>query len=450
MDIDLPKWNKIAEVQWKEKPLLFFERENSVLMLLAEKRQDRTIGFACSACKPFVVNGDSSKLDLVNFSNEVTLVKKLNAGQHASFLLTFTNPTYVQFSKNSLMQAADMHLKQLSEASYDVKNAYDVALKEPSPEENPLLVDSSFIFSFLSLLRSSAKRLTSSNSIGLDLRGEKVLCSVPSLSLGVVAGGTREQRLHCLHLLSEEALLQNACVLIFDSRNAFLGLSKASNFDLSEFTAFSLQGLPAGFPLREITPGKNAFVSLSSFSPSSLLAPFGLHDLEISKYLALFLEKNSFENTELTQFTGLKVQRIGKLLLLLFQGIFSDNVSPEFSHSFGKVLRVDLSKCSQEAAAFFAMGLLQQLEKTSKEKQVFLLFEQDASQVKTLVEMAVDKFLGSNVSILCHCEDENDVPFVKSADFFVEVIDKDVALTVAGKPPQRVKLRPAYSACSER
>ncbi len=451
MNIDIPEWNKLAEIEWSGQPLVLFEKDNAVLMLLAEKRQDRTIGFACAACKPFLVKGDAAQLDLMRFSTEVTLVKKLNAATPECFLLAFTKPTYVQVSKPAFSQTAELHLQQLQELNYPLKSSSSagVSLVEAEHGDNPLLGDPALLFSFLSMLRSAAKPQGTQSVLGLNLQGEKVACSVPSLSLGLVVGGVREKRLHALHLLAEEVLQQNATVIVFDTSNRFVGLSRPGNAELAEYTAFSLPGLAAGFPVQEVTPGKNGFVPLSSFSPSTLLVPFGIGDSEFAPLVESALSKNEwqFQQEGVNQFTSLAVNRMLKVMLQCFQGFFSQKGNFEASHSLGKAIHVNLSQCTDEAKAFFSLGVLKQLEKT--EQPVFLVFEQDANTIKPLIEAAVNKFLGSNVSIICHCEDENEVPFMKSADFFLEVLDKDVALTLAGKPPQRVKLRPTYSACSE-
>ncbi len=450
MDFDLPNWKKLGDVQWGSHPLLIFEKDNFLLLLLAEKRGDRTIGFACSACKTYKIQGDSSNLDLVHFPTELTVIKKLNASYPSSYLLAYTRPSYASFSESAVLTCAESHFKQLQELHCDVKSACKVNLIEPSKEENELLTSPDLLFSLLSSLRSAAKPQSARSAVGIDLKGDEVMCSVPSLSLGLVAGGSKEQRLHVLHLLSEEVLQQNAVVIIFDTCNKFAGLAHPNALDLKKFTAFSLPGLPAGFPTREITPGKNAFVSLSSFSPSSILAPFGLQENELTKHLSKSLENSmeEIQDSELKQFTQLKLNRIMRLISFSLQGIFAlGKPVLDVSYSLGKVLHVNLTNCSPEARAFFCMGLLKELEKVNN--PVFLLFEQDASEITSLLKLSIDKFLGSNVSILCHCEDENDVPFVKSADFFVEIIDQDVAITREGKPPVRVKLRPTYSACTE-
>ncbi|MDP3742240.1 MAG: hypothetical protein Q8R15_02920 [Candidatus Micrarchaeota archaeon] len=454
MDIDIPEWSKLAEIEWSGQPLVLLQRDDTVLMLLAEKRLDRTIGFACAACKPFVVKGDAAKLDLVKFSNEVTLVKKLNASTPESFLLAFTKPSYVQFSQNAISQAANLHVKQLQELNYEVKNMASVTLGEVENGSNPLLGDPALLFSFLSMLRSAVKAPGLQSVVGLNLAGEKVSCSIPSVSLGLTVGGTKPQRMHVLHLLCEEVMQQNGTVVVFDTNNSFAGLSRPSGAELTEFTAFSMPGLAAGFPVHEVIPGKNAFVKLSEFTPAALTAPFGLTGSDIAPYVEKAFQSGSMEllneanaTNGLNQFTALRVNRVVKVMQQCFQGVFASNSNVEFSHSLGKMLHINLSKCSEEAKAFFSLGLLKQLEKS--EGSIFIVFEQDAKEIKTLVEFSVNKFLGSNVSILCHSEDENDVPFVNSADFFVEILDKDVAITLAGKSPQRVKLRPTYSACSE-
>ncbi len=453
MDIDIPSWKKLADVQWGDHPLLLFEKDDSLLMLLAEKRSDRTIGFACAACKPFIVKGDASTLESIHFPTELTIVKKLNAGEAQSFLLAFTKPTYAQATDAGVVSAAEQHLKTLAILAADVKRLSTiVTLADPLPGENPLLSDASMLFSFLSFLRTAAKPQSAFKSIvGLDLKGDAVLCSVPSLSLGLVVSGSRQQRLHVLHLLAEEALQQNTDVLIFDTGSRFAGLSKANSVDESEYLSFSLPASAAGFSMKRIVPGVNAFVSLSSFAPSSLLAPFGLTtETDIGKPLEAWLANGATGSVDAdaSQFTRLKANRVAKLLSLSFQGVFSHTRSIlEGGHSLGKVMHVDLSCCSPEAASFFCLGLLKELEK--HDKPVFLVFEQDAVQVKSLVELAVNKFSGSNVSLLFHSEDEADLPALKSADFFVEVLGHDVAITQGGKPPQRVKLRPTYSACSE-
>ncbi|MFH1247010.1 MAG: hypothetical protein V1644_01390 [Candidatus Micrarchaeota archaeon] len=461
MDFDLPEWNSLAQIEWAGQPLLLFEKNNEVLMLLAEKRQDKTIGFACSACKPFIVKGDSANLDLVHFSTEVTLIKKINASNPESFLLAFTKPTYVQFSKNAILQTADLHSKQLNELNYEVKNLSNVTIAETDKENNPLLGDPSLLFSFLSMLRSAAKPQALQSVVGLNLSGEKVTCQIPSVSLGLTVGATRKQRLHVLHLLIEEVLQQNVTVVIFDNDNSFAGLSRARDektggADVNDFKRFSLPGLAAGFPFHELAPGKNAFVPLSTFSASTLLTPFGLNDSEVGKYIENNLAEvnvpanvNADVNNSsgLNQFTALRVNRTLKVMSKCFQGIFSNGGNVQVSNSFGKVLHINLSQCTDEAKVFFSLGLFKQLEKA--ESPVFLVFEEDADKIKPLLEAAVNQFLGSNVSILCHAEHENDVPFVKNSDFFVEVLENDVVITQAGKPPQRVKLRPTYSACSE-
>ncbi len=456
MDISIPEWKKVADVKWGEHPLALFEKDNTFLMLLAEKRDDRTLGFACSSCKPFLVTGDYSKLDLVHFPSEVTILRNLNASSKTkqNHLLVFTKPTYVPFSTAAISAAAEQHTADLNSLDYFVKNlGKDVTLTSVVGDANPFALDSSLLFSFLSFIRTASKPAASPSLIGLDLKGEKVLCPISSTSLGLVVGGTKQQRLHALHVFAEDAMQQNANVIIFDTTNSFTGLSRPSSTELNEYVSFSMPGLAAGFPMRELIPGQNAFVSHSSFSTKAMLAPFGLVDTELEKYLEKGMQNApstlpDFSEIDTNQFTKLRLTRVAKLIQTSFQSVFG-NSTPiiDQGHSLGKVLHINLSKCSPESSIFFCLGLVKQLEQN--EKPLFIIFEQDAAEIKPLAELYVNKFIGSNTSVLCHSEHEDSVPFVKSADLFVEIISNDVAITQGGKPPQRVKLRPTYSACTE-
>ncbi|MFH0713680.1 MAG: hypothetical protein V1722_03965 [Candidatus Micrarchaeota archaeon] len=450
MEIDLPKWKKLVEMQYDAHLLQIFEKNNALLMVVPEQRSDRTIGFACTACKPFIAKGDVSSLSATRFPSELTVVKKFNAGVEQSFVLAFTKPSYARNLKASLAAVARLHEKALIDVQENVKSACkNIELTDAvnANGENAVLADSSLLFSFLSHLRSAAKQQQSQSIIGLDLKGDAVTCSVPSLSLGLVVGGQTRDRLHVLHLLMEEALLQNTNVIVFDTCDKFVGLSQPSSIDINDFISFSLPGLAVGFPVQEISPGQNTFIPLSSFNTGALLTPFNLHENEITP----FLEKAISEKTvpDAPQYTQLRVQRMAQTVKQAFQGIFTETVHElPFNNGIGKVFHVNLSKCSKEARLFFAIGLVKELQKV--EKPTFLVFEQEACELKTMLELTVDAFAGSNVSILCHCEHENEVPLLKSADFFAEVvIGSEVAITQGGKPPQRVKLRPTYSACSE-
>ncbi len=450
--LELPQWKKLVDVQNGDHPFMLFEKENTVLMLLAEKRLDKTIGYTCSACKPILLEGDAAKIESLDIPEELPVVKKSAGTGSKAFLITSTNSSYVQPSQKSVIIASRQHEKHLASIHQEVTQlATDVTLVEPPTGQNPLLTDTSLLFSYLHSLKTTQKHNLhpAQSLIGKDRNGDAVYCAVPSLKKGVVVGGTRQQRLHVLHLLTEELLQQNTNVAILDSTNSFLGLSKPNNLEVADYAAFSLPGLSTGFSMRELTPGKNAFVSPIHFSADFFVSAFGLKDSELEAYFAKAIEAGGIDKVneaKANQFTQLQLARIAKLIHLSLQGIFSHTSSGESSSQLGKAIHVNLSKCTEEAAAFFTIGFLEQIDKT---KPLLLVFEQDDKKVRPLLELAASKFTGSNISILCHAEHEKDVPFYKTADFQIEMLANDAVITQKGNAPQRVKIRPTYSACSE-
>ncbi len=113
----------------------------------------------------------------------------------------------------------------------------------------------------------------------------------------------------------------------------------------------------------------------------------------------------------------------------------------------GKVFHVDLSTSPPETQSLFVLGVLREL--AGNKSKLLVAFEQDASEISSVIELAASTFVGTEISLAAHCEHEEDCKQLATADLMVELIGEHAVVTQAGSPPKRIELRPAYSQCSE-
>ncbi|MFQ5406334.1 MAG: hypothetical protein ACE5DI_04210 [Candidatus Micrarchaeia archaeon] len=483
MNLDLPfgPWSKYVSGQWDKFPLTIYRNPDKVLLLvLFEKQGDEVKGLMVMMRRALVVEGDLSKF-IVSQKREMTLVEKFSKDFVSRFLLVGSSPAYINYSQDSLVRAVRVQFKELdalTRIAKEVVSSYDVKardLKDASEEEAQLLLGDPFtLLSFGSVAQGTDKRgIPSASSrarkvqLGIDRLKQSVDSRLESMGSALVVGETVQKRLHVLHVLAENALLNNVPCMIFDSRGAFSGLA-LPNKDASKFEMFKMAAIPLGFPFKAYELDKGLFVDISLISSDLFLQTFSLDQSEIASLIKkaydetkdkmtslgdLVIEINDMrEDKNFSRYQINKAVRVVEVIQKSYPSLFAKNLSTDltmpFQSNVGKTIYVNMYNQPQHIQHLIIQSLLQPLT-VSKTPQLslFLVFETDAAGLPRDVLDTLHKLSTSGFGFALQTSSEDDVKI--DAALKIELVGEEAVSSERGEKQKRFVLRPAYSHCSE-
>ncbi len=479
MEMDLPfgPWEKIFSAQWKNYPLQILENpDHLLLVLLFEKKDNEVSGILVLQRKPFLIDGDLSKVMLAQ-KRDLTFIEKRSAASTQSYVLIDATPGFVAYQQEALeaeiakqyaeLESVGKLLKKSLEGTGHVK--VTDAKKADTTQMQPLLGDPA---SLLALLQGKAVPLAESDAkapLGMDLHSQVADVPLQKMRGSTVVGGTREKRLHVLHVLIENALLNHTPCLVFDTQNAFAGLA-SPNPDGTGLEHYA-QDKPVGFALKEYHLGKGMYIDLSFVEPALFLAAFALEKSNVAPVISKAYEAGRGRLFSASELAGevLKtpetretprflIQRAARILQVIhksYSAVFAKNASEELTlpwkEESGKVIRITLSDYKPEIAELASYALLKSISANSPSGFTLLVaFEPNASQLTANTLRVVRELYKSGVGFALHDDHENGFGELGKATLQVEIVGNDVIVGTEGETnKKRVILRPAYSQCAE-
>ena len=281
------------------------ENKNGLLLLLLfdEGRGGQPKGVALMLVKPFLFEGDASK---VLRSADSVVIKKTASGS-LSFALAQAKPHYSAFDEAGMAVALkEQYASLVPVALSGVKSRPFSELGEA--EREALLGDPFSLFFIQSSSAGSEKAPAKRLQLGEFADGVEVYA--PSGSV-VVGGSDEKERAMLLRLLLEDALLDGVPCLVLDECG-FESLSFPKQFE------------GASFERRAFELGKSFFVDLSSIPPSVIASEEGWpNDAAVAlastripdsfEALAKAFDSPSFESRKAARCARVMQKRFGSL-----------------------------------------------------------------------------------------------------------------------------------------
>jgi hypothetical protein len=468
-ELDLPfgPWRKIVGAEWGGYPVSLYENpERLFLMVLFEKKDSKVVGLVVVMQKFFVVEGDTTLLKSVG--RDFVLVEKGSKEGVHSFLIVSSSPKYSEFSQEAFINIVSSQYEELKGAGIGFENLklkLSTGLLVEDEVERILTGDPSLIFALLNPLAVGGKPFVTRNLFIGKTDDKEINLKLSNLESAVAIGGDAKERLHVLHVLTEEVVKNNIVSIIFDWSNSLNGFS-IQNTKTENFKNFNMKE-PVGFSFKSLTLGEGLFVDLSKCSSDLFLSTFKLQSSDVAPIIKGVFDKERKDLTSISDLIG-KIEnvkgfsqyllyrsvRVLKIIQKSFSTLFAKNITPElivpWREGAGKVIHLNLSLFPTEVQHLFIHSFLESLSTppTVEGLSVFFVFTQDAAFLSEEIQLLLKRFKKKGGGFALQAEHEIDVNMNDFSVIF-NIVGKEVFMEEKGEKKVRFSIRPAFSQCTE-
>ncbi len=459
--------------------------ENFYIVMVYDTTGGKKNGAVIEGYKAFYAKGQIESFIQTLPKQCLGIEKNLGEKTGKIFFLSF-DPFYVDFKHEDFSRRVDNEIKRVEENSsmmVDLARASSVDLKELSTvakSDYAAILGDPFI---LKMLSSGGKGNTLSK---IDLGGKMPVEEekIPLIQLGLSKAmeimkeptsvimrtqilGQSLSLNYCSYILTENLLLDNVPIVIFDDNDYFSQLSVASP-NRGELKEELVEFEPMAFPVKEFTPKKNIAISIKDVDLIFALELFGVKDNEFEKNLSLFaftaqvnsidelLQKIS-ESKELSDYEKLKAERIMQIMNTEMKSLFGQNVPSEelvraIPGRLGRAVVINTKFLSNEEKIIFIHTILRQITKAFSENntsdctvvipKIDSLIESNKERVVTAILRASNRGLG----LVLGTERELPTELNEILPSKMNIVSgKDTAVMIKGKRTYRINLRPSLS-----
>jgi hypothetical protein len=451
--------------------------EKYFLTIVYEKKDGEKTGALVDGHKALVARGQIDSF-IQTLPKKCFGVSKTNGTRNSKMLFISTEAIFVDFKQDDFVRDIDNLIKKSFDTIgtiIELAKSSSLELREtsmsPEAEYAPILGDPFMARSLLSGLKKTAmelidlgdtkigKRYYNKIQIGLGKNREIIKEDLENLERTQIIGNKNETN-YATYILTENFLLENTQAIIFDSEEYFSGLGIASKNE-KELSDDLVDYEPAGFPIKKFVAKENVKIPFSNIDLKLFFDKMKVADKKLEKIFDKkvdagtpeeFLEEiKGFE--ELNEFEKLKLERIIKIISSNLKGLFGkesniEEILKKWPGSLGRATIIDTSKLNDKEKMYFVIGLMREIEKQKKEKEVVIVLPSAGElaresqgkieeEILSLENKGYGFILASNKS-LKKTEGTN------SATINI-VSGKDVAISIKNKKNYRAKLRASLS-----
>ncbi len=345
-------WERLFSGTFQQHEVELYSNPEKMLMILVyEKKLDRTEGAIVELYKAFSAVGDVESFT-ETLPREALIITKHDERSTTKFLLLGSKPAYVRWVEDEFIREVDSLAKRLETSSVlikDVSKAYELTIEEmgTSPEQvrnaffampmlTPLLATSYHPPAGTAQEAPGQKsRIRSEIMLGLTRDRQRVVEPIELFMKTVVTEGEKGDRSRVMVVLGESALLSNTPTIFFDFSKSFSGIGEA-NRNLPEIQKYMVEVDPIGFPLKSFKPRESLRIDLNALKPEHIAEAFGAGDKDFARILKSALDSGKvgsieqlIENVsktapteEFSEFGILKAARILKLISIRYPFLF--------------------------------------------------------------------------------------------------------------------------------
>ncbi|MDD2531669.1 MAG: hypothetical protein WC108_02875 [Bacteroidales bacterium] len=459
--------------------------ENFYIVIVYDVSEGRRRGAVIEGYKAFYAKGQVESFIQTLPKQCLGIEKNMGEKTGKIFFLSF-EPFYVDFKQEDYSRRIDNEIKKIEENSsmmMDLARASSVELKELSTVQKndySSILGDPFI---VKLLASGSKGPTLSK-IDLTLNNTIDEEKIPLIQLGLSKtreiikeptsvlmrtqlNGVKNSLNYAAYIISENLLLDNTPLIIFDDDNYFNQLNVATQ-NRTELKDELVDFEPMAFPIKEYHPKQNIKVSLKDTDFISILQLIGVKDNEFEKNLSLFAftaQVNSIEellqkindSKELNGYEKLRSERIVNIIKMNLGEIFGQSTSSEeliraIPGRLGRGIIINTKNLLIEEKIIFTQTLLRQLTKFASEKnqtkcgivipKIDYLLEFNKERTLTTITRTMNRGLGLIIG------SEKELPLELNSLLSTKmsiITGKDIAVMIKGKKTYRINLRPSLS-----
>lgn len=465
-------WANVASGTWNGHPLTIYSNSAKVLLLTLFDKVDGEIkGIMVMVKKPVSLAGDASRLSPQ--SREITVVEKIYRDKRFKVMLLDSTPTYVTYSQQELVKAVKKQYEELEgiyKSTADFARETGVRLAELSEEESEALLGDPFSLFYVSGGAKQVPRAVGGLSkstltvLGADNAKHPVEVTLNALRKTFAVGEDARQRLHALHVVVENALVNNIPCIVIGRTGALSGMGLPNN-NPSQFKALDMPEIANGFPLKKYALGQgllidlknvdvNAFAQAAGFEKSGELVKVMVRAMVSASSLEdLAANLNNLpESKEVPRAVINKAVRAVRVMQKIFPATFGKNPTTELVElprtAIGRIAYVDCTRQTQEIAWLTTKSVLKELY-SSNSFNVLVVLEDVAENVSFEAKQALEEASAKGIGIALGASHELDFTPLVNPSLRIDLVQGNAFATEEGGEKRRFALRPSYSLCTE-
>lgn len=459
--------------------------ENFYIVMVYDTTSGKKNGAVIEGYKAFYAKGQMESFIQTLPKQCLGIEKNLGDKTGKLFFLSF-DPFYVDFKHEDFSRKIDTAIKRVEENAammVDLARASSVELRELSTvakNDYAAILGDPFVIKMLASggKGSSLSKIDLGEKLSIDeekipliqlglSKAREIIKEPTSIIMKTQILGQNSSLNYCAYILSENLLLDNVPIVIFDDSDYFSQLSMAS-LNRNELKEEMVEFEPMAFPLKEMTPKQNIKISLKDADFVFVLQLLGIKDSEFEKSLSLFVftaQVNSIdellqkvnESKEIGDYEKLRAERIIKIIDTQFNSIFgqstpSEELTRAIPGRLGRAIVVNTKFLSNEEKIIFVHTILRQITKAFSENntsdctivipKLDLLLDSNKERVTTSLLRASNRGLG----LILGAEKELPSELNELLPTKISVVSgKDAAVMIKGKRTYRIDLRPSLS-----
>jgi hypothetical protein len=464
---------------------IFTNPENFFLVFIYDKRDGKRVGSVVEGYKAFFARGAMDTFIQTIPKPCFGVAKSMGDKTGKIFFLSF-DPFYVDFKQDDFVRRIDLAIQKTEENSsmiIDLARASSLELKDLSnvakTEYAPILGDPFTIKTLIAGRKQSdlAKVDISTNNrmneetqpmiqLGLSKTREIIKEAIINLKRTQIIGEGNPLN-YSMYIISENLLLENIPIVIFDSEDYFAGLGTATSDSVAlkdEMVDFE----PLGFPIKNLNVKDSIKISLKDVDLYFLLEMLGLGDEEFQKNLSLIsftmrvntpielLEKIA-QTKELNDYEKLRAERLINIVNKSFNNLFGEAIPASeltraISGKMGRAMILNMKTLNTAERILFTHTIMRQITKGLSETQqvncsliipnLDELFMKNQDKAITAITRLENRGVGFVIGSSKELPDE----LAKTMTAKMNVVaGKDLAVSIKGKRNYRVNFRPNLS-----
>ncbi len=353
-------WERLFTGTFQQHDIELYSNPEKILMVLVyEKKLDRTEGAIVELYKAFHASGDIESFT-ETLPREALIITKHDEASTMKFLLLGSRPAYVRWVEEEFIREVDSLVKRLETSAVlikDVSKAYELVIEDigeagedvrkalfAMPMLTPLLA-TSYHPSSGAEPEPKKQAIRGEVMLGTTRDRQRVVEPLELFLKTIVTEGEKYDRARVMVVIGESALLANTPTIFFDFSKGFSGIGEA-NRNVPEIQKYMVEVDPLGFPLKSFKPRESLRIDLNIIKPEHIAEVFGIGDKDFPRIMRAALENEKVGSMEeliegvskmspteeFSEFEILKAARVLKLISIRYPFLFgSENEIDEMA-----------------------------------------------------------------------------------------------------------------------
>ncbi len=461
--------------------------ENLFLVFIYETSEDGAkIGALIEGYKAFLAKGRMESF-IETLPKPALGITKSVGNKTAKVLFLSFDPIYLDFKHEDFLRKIDLAMKRLFDSVgtlADLARASSLELKElnmsPASEYSIILGDP---FTMRALIggptmdvpvKAGAKAHPQSESggnaiqLGLSKEREIITEKTGNLKRTIIISQTKKEHEYAQYIITENFLLENKPMIVFDDEDYFSGLKTPSQNE-KELRDSLVSYDPIGFPTKNLKVKEGVKISIKDIDFGLMTKLLRISDDEFNTKLTLAkapiqvtipedLAKELLNSTQLSDYEKLRAERIVMIMSQQFPNMFGESadiaeITKDWPGNLGRATILNMKELSEQEKVLFVQTMLRRFSRKIEATQGigFSIVIPNADKVLSLlpdkVEGTVLDLENKGVGFIFGVTRKGFNPSLeKSIGANITVVSgNDLAVSVANERNYRVKLRPSLS-----